>query len=367
MCHFLFAYAGPHQNLFQPYVAVITVLLMAFLLWLSVRIDSTSHPETLQCLRRLRQVSYSGPLARAPLRLDRSERMVALIGDSLSTSFCVGSLPQMIIRSWRAWKTNWFIGLVGDEADQSVVIRLSAYGPISATQHSSVAAMVDVGQRRSIVNHLMGTYNFRDQVDEVLSGSFPSIVLLWIGHNDVDWMSKTDSLAPRTMSIISDAFVDAYEIQLRRLLDGAIAGGSASAIVVFGLVNFRTFFDARAEAEALQSNDDSLYPYLKAGYKSFVSMKPQHRAGMIELAVHFNQKLEAMCNRLAAQLADTKVRLVYSNAMSLSPIRSAADLSPIDAWHPSLDGHRKLATCAYPAVHEQAQFLGWTKGILTVE
>jgi hypothetical protein len=169
------------------------------------------------------------------------------------------------------------------------------------------------------------------------------------------------------VSRISDSFVDAYEIQLRRLIHGAIASDSASAIVVFGLMNFRMFFDARVEAEALRSSDSSLFPYLEAGYKSFVSMKPQHRAGMIELATHFNRKLEAMCNRLAAQLADTKVRLVYSNAMSLSSIESAADLSPIDAWHPSLDGHRKLATCAYPAVHEQAQFLGWTKGILTVE
>jgi hypothetical protein len=58
--HFLFAYGGPHRNLYQLYVAIVSVPLMAFLLWLSARIDKTSYPENPSgkfgfTTRRLRQ------------------------------------------------------------------------------------------------------------------------------------------------------------------------------------------------------------------------------------------------------------------------------------------------------------------------
>jgi hypothetical protein len=160
---------------------------------------------------------------------------------------------------------------------------------------------------------------------------------------------------------LSKAFVQEYEFQLRRLLDGALAKGNCSAVVIFGLVNFGSFFDARGKAEAMRSEDSSLFPFLEAGYKSFVSMKPEHRAGMIELATHFNSRLEVMCKRIGEQLLGTEVRLVYSDAMSFTAMDGATDLSPIDAWHPSVDGHRKLACSAYPIVYEQAQFLGWVR------
>jgi hypothetical protein len=55
VAHFLFAYGGPHRNTYQLYVVAVSVALMAFLLWLSAKIDSTSYPETLQCLRHMRQ------------------------------------------------------------------------------------------------------------------------------------------------------------------------------------------------------------------------------------------------------------------------------------------------------------------------
>jgi hypothetical protein len=55
VANFLFAYGGPHRNTYQLYVVAVSIALMAFLLWLSVKIDSTSHPETLRCLRPTRQ------------------------------------------------------------------------------------------------------------------------------------------------------------------------------------------------------------------------------------------------------------------------------------------------------------------------
>jgi hypothetical protein len=98
---------------------------------------------------------------------------------------------------------------------------------------------------------------------------------------------------------------------------------------------------------------------LETAYKSFVSMKPEHRNGMVELALHFNRKLEAMCKRLGEQLSATEIRLVYSNVMSLTEMDGRTDLSSIDAWHPSLHGHGKLADGAYPMVYEHAESMGW--------
>jgi hypothetical protein len=365
--HFLFAYAGPNWNLYQPYVAVVTIPLMAFLLWLSAKIDITSFAETLQCLRRKREVKLLGPIERSPLRLDGPERTIALIGDSLSTGFHVGPALHMIVRSWCAWKTNWFLTLPpGGQAEPSVVMRLSALGTITGTQHASVAAMVNAGRRRSVLNHVIRTYQFCHQVDEVISGPFPDILLIWIGHNDVDWKWWTDkptvpgkSLRPELLDELSDAFIYEYESQLRRLLNSALASDHRSAIAVFGLTDFASFFRARAEAEVMRSANDRLFPHLDTGYKSFVSMKPEHRSGMVELAIHFNNKLEVMCNRLGEQLSGTEVRLVYSKAMSLTEMNGGTDLNSVDAWHPSLHGHSKLADSAYPTVYELAEFMGW--------
>jgi hypothetical protein len=88
-------------------------------------------------------------------------------------------------------------------------------------------------------------------------------------------------------------------------------------------------------------------------------MKAEYRGGMIELAVDFNDKLEEMCNRLGQELSEAKVRLLYSNAMSLTGIDNVTDLNAIDAWHPSIQGHCRFADSAYPIVYQQAQFMGW--------
>jgi hypothetical protein len=68
---------------------------------------------------------------------------------------------------------------------------------------------------------------------------------------------------------------------------------------------------------------------------------------MVELAIHFNNKLEVMCNRLGEQLSGTEIRLIYSKEM-----HGGTDLSSIDAWH-------KLADTAYPTVYGLAEVMGW--------
>jgi lysophospholipase L1-like esterase len=265
----------------------------------------------------------------------------------------------MLGRAWRGWTINWFLALPADQSGKSIVERLSSSGTITGIQHATIAATVVSNERRSAFNYLMGTYHFRNQVDEVLSGPFPDILLIWIGHNDIDWRWQVQSLQADTLQNLTESFGQQYEKQLRRLLMAALTDSKNTTIIIFGLINFKSFFDARAKAENLRSADASLFPYLEAGSKIFISMRPENRAGMIELATKINERLEIMCGRLAEQLQGTSVRLIFSDAMARASMDGANDLSPIDAWHPSLSGHCKLAESAFPVVRRQAEILGW--------
>src|SRR5262249_33279585 len=140
----------------------------------------------------------------------------------------------------------------------------------------------------------------------------------------------------------------------------ALLSKKRCAIVVFGLINFRSFFKAREEAERKKEGDQRLYPYLEACYRYFASMMPNHRQHMIELGEVCNRKLTSLCNDLARELQETEVRVRFSDAMAKTCIDRAELLSPADAWHPSLSGHRALAKRAYQSFREQAEFLGWT-------
>jgi hypothetical protein len=265
--HFLFAYGGGNRDWFQLYVAVVTLPLTALLLWLSARFDR-GYPGSLQCLRRARRLTLLGPIDRLPLQYNsgskgNEERMIALIGDSLSTAFHVGSYAQMLVRMPRAWKGNWFLSLpLSEPGNKSVLARLSDFGNVSGFQHASVSAVVDDARRRSTLDSLAGTYHFSHQVDEVLLGKFPDILLLWIGNNSVDWRRSGDAASPKLLNELSNLFVQRYETQLRRLLNCALASNCRGSLVVFGLTNFRSFFRARAEAELMKKNNGPSFPYL---------------------------------------------------------------------------------------------------------
>lgn len=287
--------------------------------------------------------------------------MVSLIGDSLSTSFHVSSPVAMVWRIRRSWKRNWFLSLPCEKGiAPSILERLSSLGSIAGVHHASVSAKVDDGARRSVVNRLLDTWNFSHQVEEVLGGTFPDLLLVWIGHNDVNWAGKTDLRTESSLEKLADEFAGRYEVQLRRLVGGALASDKRTAIVVFGLIDFDSFFKARAEAELRRASSKELYPHLESGYRYFRSMRPEYRDGMVELARLCNQRLERLCDRLSTELSGRTSHLSYSAAMSEASIGSANLLSGIDAWHPSKCGHGVLADAAYASVDEQARLLGWT-------
>jgi lysophospholipase L1-like esterase len=261
---------------------------------------------------------------------------------------------------WRAWKGSWFVGAPGGRLEtRGVFERLCEITPLSAVLHATARAQVDAGGRHGILDRATNAWHLSHQVDEVLIGEFPDLLLLWIGHNNIDWRFRVKDLTDESCDSLSAEFVEDYARQMRRLLKGAVRSRKLVVIIVYGLINFKSFFDARREAERRREDNPAVYPYLEKDYDYFVSMRPEHRDGMVRLAECYNKSLKDMCEKLGKEIQESDVRLVYSDALSRAEITGADMLSESDAWHPSPAGHSLLAEAAYHTIKEQLKYLGW--------
>jgi lysophospholipase L1-like esterase len=208
-----------------------------------------------------------------------------------------------------------------------------------------------------MTERLLGTRHLSEQVSRLRAlGRFPDVVLLWIGHNSVDWAAggaAGDLPDDQLVTAMTDVFIESYRHQIGRLLDAARGAPHAVAIVVFGLIDFERFFIARAYAERLRAAGSRLYPRLEDDYRYFISMRPEHRQGMISLARTMNGALKHLVESLASDsVVPPHVLVQYSDAFYDTDISSAATLSEVDGWHPSLLGHALLAASAHDAIDE---------------
>jgi lysophospholipase L1-like esterase len=364
--HLQFAYGGPNRNSFQTYVALVAPCLSAFLLWLAARVDAVAAPGSLHCLRR-RCITHTGNLrTRDPSELSdgtapESTRRIALIGDSLSTTFYVGRPFDSVMRAWLAWQPNWFVGRDASAGlAQRILDRLDERCVAVIDHHATVSATVDRGARRTLVDRLLARRHFSHQVKDLLQAGFPDVVLIWIGHNDVDWREHGKNSSPAALGKLADEFASRYEAQLTALIAAIENSEKQRAIIVFGLVNFEAFFRAREEAERRNGSDPMLYPHLQRCPRYFKSLDPRYRDGVTTLAGLCNQRLQELCDRLSRGLPERSgLRLVYSDAMWTAPIDTAKCLSEKDAWHPSPHGHSVLATAAARDVDRELDALGW--------
>lgn len=288
-------------------------------------------------------------------------RSAVLIGDSLSTGFRVGSWPGMLTRMWRARRRNWFISTGARNTEVlSLMSQLGRRNPTTAALLASVAAKVHQSRKRKLTERLTNTWHFSDQVDEVLaSNSFPDLALLWIGHNSMDWRSRIKIPSEDRLKKLADEFATQYEAQLTRLTFGATAKKKRCAIVVFGLINFGSFFEARQAAENARAKDPSLYPFLERNYRIFPSLLPQHRMGMVRLAKMCNRRLRLLCTRASDELRESEAELFYCNAFEEVDVSRREFLDARDAWHPSPAGHHALAAAAQEGLAEPLAYLKW--------
>jgi hypothetical protein len=99
---------------------------------------------------------------------------------------------------------------------------------------------------------------------------FPDLILLAIGHNNVDWAwycpANELERPENRLQEQSQHFRDNFARQLKRLVEGARLQRHRVAIVVYGLVNFEAYFKGRELAEQLRTSDSALYPHLETTY-----------------------------------------------------------------------------------------------------
>ena len=221
-----------------------------------------------------------------------------------------------------------------------------------------VSAKVDIEVRRPVGDRLLGTRHFSHQIRRLVrKPRLPEFVLIWIGHNNLDWVNEQSM---RRISARKDVFAAVerdyrrgFNAGLSQLLNRAVEFSHDVTIVVFGLIDFELFFRARTEAEEARAENPRLYPYAERGYRSFESMRPEFRDGMIELARRLNVVMEDLVWQRRQEMSSVaNVRLLYSDSLNQVNIGVVEAISPLDAWHPSHHGHQLLAEGAYGTVAE---------------
>jgi len=307
---------------------------------------------------RNQEISWNELIARLP--------HVALIGDSVCTGVYISSIWGTFWRARTCRGNNWFLDTKpAPSGIQSVSKRLEEFTPFVAIECAGIGALVDhEGQRQNFFRRILRTRNFSGQIGDLLTMKrFPDLTLISIGHNNVDWAWRcvpAELEQPENrLQQLSRRFRENFARQIRRLIGRAPTQRHRIAIVVYGLINFGSYFRGREIAEGLRAKDASRYPHLQNTYKYLRSFRPAYRANLIRLAGMVNEELRAMVSDLNAELADnSNVRLQYSDALTTADLSRVELLHPIDGWHASVEGHNVLAEAAFRDLGTSLEFLG---------
>jgi lysophospholipase L1-like esterase len=291
---------------------------------------------------------------------------VAMLGDSACMGIYISSPWSTVWRAHTSRGKNWFLHRDPAPSICSISKGLETITPFVAIECAGVGALVDHEHgRQNLFRRILGTRNFSAQVGELLRARrFPDLILISVGHNNVDWawrcppheMEESDE---RLKSLSKD-FRQNYTRDLRRLVEGARIQQHRVAIVVYGLINFESYFKGREAAERFRESDTTLYPHLETTYKYFISFHPAYRRNLIRLASMVNEELRAMVEALNREFVKQTehIQLRYSNALATAELSRAKLLHPIDGWHASVEGHNILANAAFSDLKLSLDFLG---------
>jgi lysophospholipase L1-like esterase len=289
---------------------------------------------------------------------------VAMVGDSVCINVYISSLWGTFWRARTSRRNNWFLHLDAAPGIYSVSKALEAITPFVAIECAGAGALVDHEHgRQTLFRWILGTRNFSAQLAELLRARrFPDLILISIGHNNVDWAWRCPpnelQRSEERLKRLSKEFRQNYARELRRLLRCARIQQHRVAIVIYGLINFESYFKGRESAERRRESDKSLYPYLETTYEYFVSFHPRYRRKLIRLAAMANQELHAMVEELNHEIVVEQIQLRYSDALATADLSGAELLHPIDGWHASIEGHNALAQAACRDLKTSLEFLG---------
>jgi lysophospholipase L1-like esterase len=304
------------------------------------------------------QISQAELVARLP--------HIAMIGDSLCKNAYISSVPSMFWRARTARRKNWFLDTdPSPKSIYSVYERLEKFTPLVGTEYSTAGAEVDSGDgKESLLLSLVRACTFSQQVNQILlSKRYPDLIMIYMGGNNLNWaagLSLGDREHPEK-HLHEDAmrFREDYARQVRRLIARAKGENHRVSIVVFGLLNYGSFFKTREIAEALKARNPKLYPYLETSASRFVSLKPAYRGNTIRLALMMNKELQLMVTDFNNTLKHSpNVQVRYLDAFAKVNINRVEWIHAMDASHPSREGHSVLAETAFNSLVPSLHFLG---------
>ena len=300
-------------------------------------------------------------------RLQLEDRLphVVMLGGSLTQNFHFSSLPSSFWRARTEWRKNWFLDTDPSRGSIfSVYERLEYFTPLVATEYNGAGALVvPRGSQEDLRKRLVRARNLPGQVSHLLRGTrFPDLIMVWIGHNNLDWVhglrSEERQHPEANLQAIAAQVRVSYTESLQRLIDRAKVENHRLAIVVFGVANIDAYLKGRRKAEILHAEDPKLYPHFNSGIRSFESLEPPYQRNMARLALMINFGLRAMVADLRRQLSSIpNVRIEYSEALTKVDFSQLALINPVDGWHPSPEAHKVLAQAAFNALDPSLVFL----------
>jgi lysophospholipase L1-like esterase len=290
---------------------------------------------------------------------------IAMLGDSVCMGTHISSPCSTLWRAHTCRGKNWFLHIDDASGICSVSKALETSTPFVAIEYAGIGALVDDEHcLQNLFRRILGTRNFSGQVSQLVQARrFPDLILISIGHNNVDWAWRCPpqelEKPGERLERLSKEFRQNYLRELRRLLEVARMQQHRVAIVVYGLINFGSYFKGREAVERLRESDRTLYPHLETTYKYFVSFRPAYRRNLIRLASMANEELRAMVEVLNREFVDQieHIQLQYSNALATADLSRAELLHPIDGWHASMEGHSILGEAAFNDLRASLEFL----------
>lgn len=277
---------------------------------------------------------------------------MAVIGDSTSVDFHFGYLLDMTWSMRTKKHGAWFSDYDDDKnSPYSLVERVSRKRPVRATNYARVVGYITKENYPGWVREkFVKIHSMSQQVDSLLSKKErPELLMIWIGHNDMNWKEAIGDMSwsPEFSESRAKVIAAVYAEQLERIISDFEKRQKNFTIIVMGLVDQRLFLEAREQAKKAHRNGSKAFPHCEGGEKFFESLRPEHHFGMIDLSERVNKNFESLVN-IRNRTLSSNVKLIYSNTITNKPLDYK--ILHVDAWHPSPQGQSLISEAMFPEI-----------------
>jgi len=245
---------------------------------------------------------------------------------------------------WRSPKRSWF---------SHISQKMHTQIPVSSVNYSSAGSKLSDRTYNLALDAVFNIKSMRDQVNKLLAKNFPDLILIWMGHNELNWVLKKEKNA----ELIAEKFRRDFQAQLARICEKAATEDKPVAIIVFGFIDIGSLFLLREAALQSRQKNKKLFPYFEKGYRMFPSIKPEHKEVTLSLAKRLNGELAEAAAFCEKSYGNKKLRIKYSDVLTKVSSDSLEHVTVKDGWHPSAQGQKRLAEAAWPVVEKQLSFL----------